>query len=66
MYNLGAIRNVEDIRYLYPGWRVLIFFDNSVAPNVTEALRAAGAELRNISRYTFFFFFSKKKNIFFV
>jgi len=51
MYTLGALRNIEDIRYMYPGWRVRVYLDNSVPRNVTAALIAAGAEVVNVTGY---------------
>ena len=47
MYCQGAIRNAELMPKVYPGWKMVVYADDSVPKEVTLKLSKLGAELRN-------------------
>lgn len=50
LYCLGAVRNVELARELYPGWRVRFTVDASVPAEVLASLRALDAEIVTVHK----------------
>jgi hypothetical protein len=45
IYTVGAIRNAELAREVYKGWKVIVYFDNTVPNEVIEELRVLGVVL---------------------
>jgi len=45
-YCVGAIRNAELVRTIYPGWEGIFFVDGSVPEHVRQALLDKGADVR--------------------
>ena len=43
--NVGAIRNAQDVPFVYPGFRARFYIDHSVNPAVVQQLRKHGAEV---------------------
>lgn len=40
IYTIGAIRNAELARKVYKGWKVIVYFDNTVPSEIIEELQA--------------------------
>ncbi|AOM77587.1 hypothetical protein [Pedobacter steynii] len=40
IYTIGAIRNAELARKVYKGWKVIVYFDNTVPSGIIEELQA--------------------------
>ena len=39
IYNIGAIRNAEQYKTIYPNWKMVLYFDNSVPIETIEILK---------------------------
>lgn len=60
IYNLGAIRNAELMKDVYPDWKMVVFFDNSVPVDTIKKLQELNVETRlfiDISIYGMFWRF---------
>jgi len=49
IYNIGAIRNAEQSKEIYPDWKVIIYYDNSVPNKTIEELKNLDVELIDMS-----------------
>jgi hypothetical protein len=38
IYNIGSIRNSELIKFTYPNWKMVLYYDNSVPKETIEKL----------------------------
>jgi len=38
LYNIGAIRNSELIKTIYPGWKMIVYYDNTVPSETIKEL----------------------------
>jgi hypothetical protein len=38
LYNVGAIRNSEQVKNVYPNWKMILYYDNSVPSETIESL----------------------------
>lgn len=38
LYNIGAIRNSELIKTIYPDWKMVVYYDKSVPKNTIDEL----------------------------
>ena len=38
LYNVGAIRNSEQVKSVYPNWKMILYYDNSVPSETIESL----------------------------
>ena len=45
-YTIGAIKNAEQIKEIYPGWLARFYCGTSVPPEITSQLLALGAQVR--------------------
>ncbi|WPU98343.1 hypothetical protein SNE26_20165 [Mucilaginibacter sp. cycad4] len=43
IYNTGMLRNIAQANTIYPGWQVVVYYDNTVPSQSLEQIRAAGA-----------------------
>jgi hypothetical protein len=39
LYNIGAIRNSELIKTIYPGWKMIVYYDNTVPIEIIDELK---------------------------
>ncbi len=42
IYNIGAVRNVQEVKHYFPGWEVHLYHDETVPETTLEQLRHAG------------------------
>lgn len=49
IYNVGAIRNSEQIKTIYPEWKMVLYYDNSVPNETIKSLKENGAICINSS-----------------
>jgi hypothetical protein len=49
IYNIGAIRNAEQSKEIYPDWKVIIYYDNSVPNKTINSLKKLDVELIDMS-----------------
>jgi hypothetical protein len=49
IYNVGAIRNAEQYSKFYPGWQMVLFYDNTVPQTTIEELKKLNVQLVNMS-----------------
>lgn len=49
IYNVGAIRNSELIKFIYPNWRMILYYDNSVPKETIEKLIENDVECIDVS-----------------
>ncbi len=47
VYNQGAIRNAERMPLIYPGWKMVVYYDSTVPAATLEALKRLNVELVN-------------------
>ena len=47
IYNVGAIRNAELWKLIYPDWQMVLYYDNSVPVKTIEKLNSLGVETIN-------------------
>ena len=38
LYNIGAIRNSEQVKKIYPDWQMILYYDNSVPSETINSL----------------------------
>lgn len=43
IYNTGMLRNIAQANMIYPGWRVVVYYDDTVPSQSLEQIRVAGA-----------------------
>lgn len=49
IYTIGAIRNAELARMIYPGWEVLVYYNDSVPVKIIEQLKHLGVNVIDMS-----------------
>lgn len=49
LYTIGAIRNAELAKKVYPGWKVMVYHNDSVPLSVLDRLKGQGAQLVDMS-----------------
>lgn len=49
LYNVGSIRNSEQIKEIYPGWQMVLYYDNTVPIQTIESLIKNGVICNNVS-----------------
>lgn len=54
IYNIGAIRNVDLCNKIYQGWKVIIYYDNSVPDNTIQELSKLNCVLVDMSKSKIF------------
>jgi hypothetical protein len=52
IYNIGAIRNAELAKNIYPEWKVVIYYDNSVPSETIDLLKNLDVQLIDMSTET--------------
>lgn len=45
VYTLGMIRNAELAKFVYPGWQVMVWHDETVPADILDSLRGTGVRL---------------------
>jgi hypothetical protein len=53
IYNVGAIRNSELWKQIYPDWQMVVYYDNTVPSNTIEQLKLNGVEIIEMSQDIF-------------
>jgi hypothetical protein len=48
IYNIGIIKNIQQARDIYPGWKVVVYHDNSVPLVTIENIKSEGGEVVNV------------------
>ena len=49
IYNIGSIRNSELIKFIYPNWKMILYYDNSVPKETIEKLIKNDVECIDVS-----------------
>lgn len=49
LYNVGAIRNSEQIKEIYPGWQMVLYYDNTVPKETIEILEKNDVICTNVT-----------------
>jgi hypothetical protein len=52
LYNVGAIRNAELMRLIYPDWQMVVYHDNSVPKETLHVLEDLNVKLFNVDGHT--------------
>ena len=49
LYNIGAIRNSEQIKMFYPDWQMILYYDNTVPLKTIDELKKNGVICHNLT-----------------
>ncbi|MEN0054051.1 MAG: hypothetical protein AAGC65_10290 [Mucilaginibacter sp.] len=49
LYNTGMLRNIAQANAIYPGWQVVVYYDDTVPVQSLDQIRAAGALTVNMT-----------------
>ena len=49
IYNVGAIRNAELIKTIYPDWKMIVYYDNTVPNETIEKLKDLGVVVKDMT-----------------
>ncbi|MFA6246601.1 MAG: hypothetical protein WC615_06650 [Mucilaginibacter sp.] len=49
LYTIGMLKNIEQARGLYPGWQVIVYYDDTVPVKLLNEINAAGAVTINMT-----------------
>lgn len=61
IYNVGAIRNAELMKTIYPDWKMIVYYDNTVPSETIEKLKELDVVVKDMTGtdiYGKFFSFS--------
>jgi hypothetical protein len=53
IYNIGIIRNVQQAKTIYPEWRVVVYYDDTVPKNVIIELKELGVLLFDMTNKSY-------------
>jgi hypothetical protein len=49
IYNVGTIRNAELMKTIYPDWKMIVYYDNTVPTESIEKLKELGAVVKDMT-----------------
>ncbi len=49
IYNIDILKNIEQARTFYPGWKVIVYYDNTVPSATIEKITSEGAQVVNMT-----------------
>jgi hypothetical protein len=52
LYNIGIVKNAEQVPEIYPGWQMIVYHDNSVPTETLNILENLNVKLVNVDGHT--------------
>jgi len=52
LYNIGMVKNAEQVPEIYPGWQMIVYHDNSVPTETLNILENLNVKLVNVDGHT--------------
>jgi hypothetical protein len=52
LYNIGVVKNAEQVPEIYPGWQMIVYHDNSVPTETLNILENLNVKLVNVDGHT--------------
>jgi hypothetical protein len=52
LYNIGIVKNAEQVPEIYPGWQIIVYHDNSVPTETLNILENLNVKLVNVDGHT--------------
>jgi hypothetical protein len=52
LYNIGMVKNAEQVPKIYPGWQMIVYHDNSVPTETLNILENLNVKLVNVDGHT--------------
>jgi len=49
IYNIGVIRNAELMKMIYPEWKMIVYYDNTVPTETIEKLKCLGVVVKDMT-----------------